>query len=163
MSRRISACRRNAMRFRRGSGSRTNDPRRAYRRRLARARAGAYRRVRALAACGETGWVSLVRGARGGAAFVDASRRGGEGGVMEYGKVWAELIGPREATPKDAQDVLLGHLRFGDAGQIDALILLRIAECLIGSEYKCADCDGTGYADEGYGECSNCGRECMYC
>ena len=77
----------------------------------------------------------------------------------------AAAFGPREATPKDALDVLLGtRLHFGDIGQIYALALLRLAERLIGIEVECEECEGTGYLDDGLpGHCDRCGNECMCC
>ena len=68
-------------------------------------------------------------------------------------------------TPKDALDSLLAvrRFRFGDADQIAALELLRMAERLIEMPRVCPDCDGEGETDNLGGECSHCGRACSFC
>ena len=68
-------------------------------------------------------------------------------------------------TPKEALTYILSlpQLRFGNAGIIDALKLLRGAEELIerAESIKCSDCNGTGEDDSGHCDC--CGEKCIYC
>lgn len=61
-------------------------------------------------------------------------------------------------TPAKALKELLAipRLRFGDPEQIQNLVLLRMAEAIVGQDIDCPDCDGDG-------ECSRCEQECKTC
>lgn len=69
-----------------------------------------------------------------------------------------------EDTPAQALRFLLdSRLQFGNAQQIEALTLLRLAEELLDlPPHECEECEGEG-SSEGPGHCDCCGRECAYC
>lgn len=67
-------------------------------------------------------------------------------------------------TPDEAITFLLAlpRLTFGDAKQIEALELLRLAEELMDEPpHECSACDGFGETDGG--QCDSCGASCDHC
>lgn len=69
------------------------------------------------------------------------------------------------STAAQAVDFLSGsRLEFGNVDQIRAVRMIELAESLMGTEWVCDDCDGSGELESGEGgSCPNCGESCPYC
>jgi hypothetical protein len=71
-----------------------------------------------------------------------------------------------EPTPAEClRRLISGPLLFGDAAQIEAIAVLRLAEAVLDQKHEvtCPDCEGKGEIGSGFGHCDDCGRRCDYC